>query len=84
MSRGLGSFIQLHMFKDSSSSKVKFESSSKYQYVEGTTKHFSNFAVLLLGAYQINGCRPTLWIAHVSVTAGVLSCLFFLVSFSHL
>jgi hypothetical protein len=25
--------------KDSSSSKVKFESSSKYQYVEGTTEH---------------------------------------------
>jgi hypothetical protein len=43
----------------SSSPKVKFESSSKYQYVEGTTKHFSNFAVLLLGAYEINGCQPT-------------------------
>jgi hypothetical protein len=60
--------------KDSSSSKVKFEDSSKFQYVEGTTRHFSNFAVLLLGAYEINGCRPTYWIAHVAVTAGVLGC----------
>jgi hypothetical protein len=73
-SSGLKKIKKPSLSSKDSSSKARFEDSSKYQYVEGTTKHFSNFAVLLLGAYEINGCRSTLWIAHVVVTAGVLGC----------
>jgi Flp pilus assembly protein TadB len=71
-SSGLKKINKPKLSSKDSSSKVKFVGSSKYQYVKGTTKHFSTFAVLLLGAYQVNGCRPTLWIAHVIVTASVL------------
>jgi hypothetical protein len=63
----------------SDSSKILFEDPSKYQYVEGTTKHFSNFAVLLLGEYEINGCRPTHWIAHLSTGSGIVLTALFLI-----
>jgi hypothetical protein len=56
-----------------SGKKQKLADKSKYTYIEGTTSHFSTFAVLLLGSSQANGCKESYWLVQLIVSLCIIS-----------
>jgi hypothetical protein len=58
--------------KVSAPGKGKPADKDKYEYFKGSTSHFTSFAMLLLGPTKVNGCKPTRWVAHISVALGII------------